>query len=140
MRYAIVSDGIVADVVEWDGATPWTPPDGTTLQQLGDSPAGSGWTFDGSAFAPPEPVVSPPRPLTPREFMDRFTDDELDGIQLAVLNGEGMVQIVAMRAQRRLFTQLEVRLDHPDTLTLLGALSQVGLLAAERIPQILEPA
>ena len=72
--------------------------------------------------------------------MDRFTDDELDGIQLAVLNGEGMVQIVAMRAQRRLFTQLEVRLDHPDTLTLLGALSQVGLLAAERIPQILEPA
>ena len=140
MQYAIIRDGIVENVAEWDGESPWTPPDGTTLQSLEGSTAGPGWSFDGSAFVPPEPVVSPPRPLTPREFMDRFTDDELDGIQLAVLNGEGMVQIVAMRAQRRLFTQLEVLIEHPDTLTLVGALVQVGLLASERAPQILEAA
>ena len=140
MQYAIIRDGIVENVAEWDGESTWMPPDGTTLQSLEGSTAGPGWTFDGSAFSPPEPIASPPRPLTPREFMDRFTDDELDGIQLAVLNGEGMVQIVAMRAQRRLFTQLEVLIEHPDTLTLVGALVQVGLLASERAPQILEAA
>lgn len=139
MKYAIIRGGVVENVVEWDGESPWTPPDGTTLELLGDSPAGPGWTFNGNTFTPPVVIPSPIK-LTPREFMDRFTEEELDAIQLAVLNGQGMVQIVAIRAQRRLFTQLEVLIEHPDTLTLVGALVQVGLLASERAPQILEAA
>lgn len=33
-RYAIISDGIVSNVIVWDGVTEWQPPDGTTLVEL----------------------------------------------------------------------------------------------------------
>lgn len=33
MRYVVVRDGIVENVILWDGEADWTPPEGTTAVQ-----------------------------------------------------------------------------------------------------------
>lgn len=56
MKYAIIRDTLVENVVLWDGETEWQPPEGTTIVELGDTIAGPGFTYDGTTFtAPPEP-------------------------------------------------------------------------------------
>ena len=58
MRYAIVDDAtkVVQNVIVWDGVTPFTPPDGTTLVNVDNIPCGPGWIEqpDGSFIPPPE--------------------------------------------------------------------------------------
>ncbi|WP_082716456.1 hypothetical protein [Burkholderia sp. BDU5] len=54
--YAIVENGVVTNVVVWDGNTEsWQPPEGTTANVLPpDSPVGVGWTTaDGANYMPP---------------------------------------------------------------------------------------
>ena len=57
MRYAIVDNAtkVVQNVIIWDGVTPFTPPDGTTLVNVDGILCGTGWIQqpDGS-FLPPE--------------------------------------------------------------------------------------
>lgn len=59
-RYAVSVNGVVADVVLWDGVSPWTPPEGSTVTLLpDDSPVFPGYTFDGTNFtAPPVAPVA----------------------------------------------------------------------------------
>ena len=33
MRYVIVEDGVVVNVILWDGVSDWTPPEGCTAVQ-----------------------------------------------------------------------------------------------------------
>lgn len=33
MRYVIIRDGVVENVIIWDGVTPYTPPEGCELRQ-----------------------------------------------------------------------------------------------------------
>ena len=58
MRYAIVDDltKIVLNLISWDGVTPFTPPDGTSLVNVTDVPCNIGWIEqpDGSFAPPPE--------------------------------------------------------------------------------------
>jgi hypothetical protein len=52
--YALVENGSVANVVLWDGAPGWLPPDGSTAVKLDDGSSVSiGWTYDGASFAAP---------------------------------------------------------------------------------------
>lgn len=37
MRYAIIINGVVHNLIAWDGAAPWEPPAGSLLVHLGDS-------------------------------------------------------------------------------------------------------
>ncbi|CAB3720242.1 hypothetical protein LMG22037_04702 [Paraburkholderia phenoliruptrix] len=55
--YAIVENGVVSNVILWDGQTEWTPPPGSTVMKLADGiECGPGYTFDGTNFiAPPAP-------------------------------------------------------------------------------------
>ena len=57
MRYAIVDNAtkVVQNVIIWDGVTPFTPPDGTTLVNVDGILCGPDWIQqpDGS-FLPPE--------------------------------------------------------------------------------------
>lgn len=56
MRYAHVINDQVANVSLWDGVTPWTPGDGSTLHQLeDDSPVGPGWQLVDGDWVAPEP-------------------------------------------------------------------------------------
>ena len=46
-EYAIVADGVVVNLIIWDGVSPWTPPDGTTLVAIqADEWVDMGATFD----------------------------------------------------------------------------------------------
>ncbi|PXX15857.1 hypothetical protein C7399_109192 [Paraburkholderia tropica] len=61
MSYAIIENGAVVNIVEWDGTTNWQPPEGTTVVQI---PAGSyvgiGSTYvDGTFGDPPQPPAVP---------------------------------------------------------------------------------
>lgn len=53
--FAVVdSDGIIINMVVWDGESEWAPPEGTTAIDAGESGCGIGWTYkDGVFTAPP---------------------------------------------------------------------------------------
>lgn len=56
--YAIVENGVVTNVIEWDGETEWVPDAGVAV--LTDGTVGIGWSYAGSKFtAPPVPEPSP---------------------------------------------------------------------------------
>ncbi len=59
-RYAIVRDGIVENVVLWDGdAEKWAPPKGAAAYAAPDDAVSRGWTYaDGAFVPPPAPVPS----------------------------------------------------------------------------------
>jgi hypothetical protein len=57
--YAIVEDGVVANVVVWDGESPYTP-DGELILIDGLTPQpGIGWDYDGTKFADNRPEPEP---------------------------------------------------------------------------------
>ncbi|WP_312387869.1 tail fiber assembly protein, partial [Atlantibacter hermannii] len=54
--YAVVKDGIVINIVVWDGETKWQPDEGYAVKT--DGSVGIGWLYDGETFTPP-PVAPP---------------------------------------------------------------------------------
>lgn len=76
MRYALIKDGIVENVCEWDGNTAtWSPPAGVTAVLASDA-CGPGWTYDGSSFSPP---AAPAKVFngTTLDFLRLFTPTEV---------------------------------------------------------------
>ncbi|OXI67380.1 hypothetical protein CFB81_22220 [Burkholderia sp. AU28863] len=58
-NYAVVENGLVTNLVAWDGETEWTPPEGSTVVQVETGAFVSiGYTYDGKAFAEPEATGS----------------------------------------------------------------------------------
>ncbi|EJT7453870.1 tail fiber assembly protein, partial [Escherichia coli] len=57
--YAVVnSDGLIINIVVWDGVTEWEPPEGTHAVRCGDNLCGIGGTYKEGVFnVPPEPEV-----------------------------------------------------------------------------------
>ncbi|MGQ7907216.1 hypothetical protein [Burkholderia sp. BC1] len=53
-NYAVVKDGIVINVIVWDGdEQSWQPPTGASAAEVPDEQAVSiGWRYDGSVFRP----------------------------------------------------------------------------------------
>lgn len=61
MRWAVVQDGTVVNVIEWDGIKPYQAAHGTTLVQHDE--VGIGWTYEnGELVAPIIEVVNNPDP------------------------------------------------------------------------------
>lgn len=54
-NYAIVADGVVENIVVWNGDTSvWQPPEGSIAVRLSPTDAISiGYTYDGTKFSPP---------------------------------------------------------------------------------------
>lgn len=46
-------DGLIVNAIVWDGEADYTPPDGLSLVERGESEAWIGWTYDGETFTPP---------------------------------------------------------------------------------------
>lgn len=67
-KHVIVRNGIIENVVEWDGGPAWSPPVGTVAHAF-ESAVGIGWPWnDGEPVDPNPPVpVEPPAPLTPEQ-------------------------------------------------------------------------
>ncbi|HGG0598098.1 hypothetical protein M8T05_11230 [Enterobacter roggenkampii] len=49
--YAVVENGIVINVVIWDGESGWVPEEGYVVKA--DDSVGIGWVYDGKGFTPP---------------------------------------------------------------------------------------
>ncbi|EHK66008.1 hypothetical protein [Achromobacter arsenitoxydans] len=59
-KYALVKDGVVANVVVWDGnEATWQAPAGH-IAVIADEFVSIGWGFDGQKFSAPGPEISPP--------------------------------------------------------------------------------
>jgi hypothetical protein len=57
MKYAVVDlTGLVVNTIEWDGITPWAPPEEHIAVPLLEG--GTGWMFANGQFIPP-PEPSP---------------------------------------------------------------------------------
>ena len=53
-NYAVIEDGVVVNVILWDGVAAYTPEEGQTLQPIGDSGAWIGWKYNSkTAFEAP---------------------------------------------------------------------------------------
>lgn len=60
MRYAMIRNGLVENIVEWDGVSDWSPGDDYTVIDCPPQ-VGPGWSHDDDGFyAPPEPPVENP--------------------------------------------------------------------------------
>lgn len=70
MNYAMVKDGVVVNVIDWDGVTPYMPPEGCALYPW-EGPVNIGWEWvDGAPVdptPPPPPVVPVVDPAKPAE-------------------------------------------------------------------------
>jgi hypothetical protein len=60
-RYAIVdSNNVVNNIIIWDEASQWSPPEGMKMVKAEHVLCDIGWTHDGESFiAPPEAPVEP---------------------------------------------------------------------------------
>lgn len=72
-KHAVINDqGIVENIVLWDGVAEWHPPQGCVLILVDDIECGIGWAHENGEFrrppppAPPEPetVTQPDTPTT----------------------------------------------------------------------------
>jgi hypothetical protein len=57
--WALIKDGVIDNVIVWDGQTQWTPPEGYTVVNItGINPSPSiGWAYaDGQFIAPIESI------------------------------------------------------------------------------------
>jgi hypothetical protein len=61
MTYAMVRDGVVVNVIDWDGVTPYTPPEGCELHAW-EGPVSIGWTWVDGAPVDPNPLPEPAEP------------------------------------------------------------------------------
>jgi len=58
-RYAIIdSNGVVDNIILWDEAAQWSPPEGMTMVKVEDIQCGIGWTYANDVFTDPTPVVT----------------------------------------------------------------------------------
>lgn len=96
MRFALISNGVVTDVVEGQAPPSWL--------SCGDQ-VGPGFVFDGQAFAPPPPVAADPRLwwVYPGPFKDRLGMDAL----AIYASSHGACKAVAGMLEGRLYIDLK---------------------------------
>lgn len=125
MAYAVISGGIVINVVEADAD--FAAAHG--LVALTQS-AGIGWQYAGGVFTAPEAPPAEPPTLSVKQFRDLFTGDELAAIAASDIAGVRLLLL-------KLTTRSDVPMGHPDVIGGLAYLVSVGLLTEERKASIL---
>lgn len=81
--FAVIdSNGVVINVVNWDGTTKWYAGDGNTTQDItGLKDVGIGSTWDGVKFTPPPVVVEAPTPIDLQEERIMFLEKDVQKIK-----------------------------------------------------------
>jgi hypothetical protein len=84
-RYAIVKNGVVENVVVWDGGAGWSPPKDRVAERVGDD-VGPGYRWDGEAWVAPAPPAPP--------VVDAGLDAKLTALEarIAALESAGEVK------------------------------------------------
>lgn len=53
-RMAMIENGVVVNIAEWDGVSTWQPGSQFTLVDITGTLVDIGWTYDGSTFTAAE--------------------------------------------------------------------------------------
>jgi len=69
MRYAIVQGSAIINIVDWDGTSSWSPPEGTQAIVAPDA-CDTTWTYLNGTFTPPPPP--PPGPASAGEVFANY--------------------------------------------------------------------
>jgi hypothetical protein len=79
MRYVLVRNNIVENVIEWSGGSEWSPPVGVIAIQS-NVMCGIGWSWNNGAPVDPNPapIFVPPTPI------DLSNSDNLDRVLRAI--------------------------------------------------------
>lgn len=125
-RFAQLVDNTVSLVIESE-----TDPDGINGEWIACGDAGPGWTYDGSTFAPPAPVVLP-KIISKVQYLKRFTQAERIAIREAAKTSAVVNDYVQL-----LDAASDVDLADPDTVAGVQQLESAGLLAAGRAAEVL---
>jgi hypothetical protein len=77
-QYAAISSGFVVNIIEWDGAAAYDPPDGLTHDLIPDGDAVAiGYTWTNGVFTAP-PIIAPTENYIAKvNFYSLFTANEL---------------------------------------------------------------
>jgi len=63
MKYALVSNNQIVNIIEWDGDTKtWQPPENLTVHKL-EGPISIGWLWNNGNPVDPNPPAPPPEPV-----------------------------------------------------------------------------
>lgn len=110
-------------------------PEHLLLEQVGDE--NIGWTYEGTNFYPPAEVTAVAYTrLTKLAFINRFTDAEAIGIDLASI-GATVPAATLRRALKRIDTAQYIDLNDTDLNNGIRMLEAAGLLAEGRATEIL---
>lgn len=136
MRYALVSPGGVAVTILEGHPDDWPDlRDAGVLLQVDDA-ARPGWVLlDGT---PAPPAAQQRRVLTPLEFRRRFTAAEQLAITLAASRGLERDDATLQVWLDNLSAARDVDLENPELAAGLALLVGLGLLASERVPELLD--
>ncbi|MFL9904285.1 hypothetical protein PQR71_40210 [Paraburkholderia fungorum] len=77
-NYALVNNGTVVNVIEWDGASPYMPPSGDTVVPLPGN-SGIGWTYASGTFSAPTPAAP--------SIADQYAQVLASGVVVACASG-----------------------------------------------------
>ncbi len=146
MRYALIRDGIVENIILWDGEAPLDLPE--DVSAIDTEEAGVGWTWNSEdGFAPPAVSTGPVR-ITKADFQRLLTPQERYGINalrkqiatLAVADYADPANALLVAAEDVLLAFEQpaefIELDHPDTYAGLMLFSYLGILTEARVNEI----
>jgi len=82
MKYALVSNNQIVNIIEWDGDTKtWQQPENLTVHKFEGGPISIGWLWNDGNPVDPNPPAPPPEPvqITPEQKLaaSGLTVDEL---------------------------------------------------------------
>jgi hypothetical protein len=125
-NYAIISGGYITNTIVWDGTSPYTPPEGSTVMLLATALA------DGYEYAPVPPPV---RRVwdSAGDFWAEFTPQEQASISVSAVP-----EIAALRSFVYMWRG-EVWSDSPRVQGGITALIAANLLTTQRAQAILSP-
>lgn len=127
MRYGIISEGVVVQLIEsatYEPSSPWvTIPDNVQ----------AGWTFDGTNYAEPTPTPVPPRTRLSRlEFRNKFTQAEKQSLYAAKASNVDVEIFLDDLASAEY-----VELTDPATIAAVQSLEAGGIVGSGRGDEIL---
>lgn len=124
--YAVIEENLIVNTVLWDGVTPWSQPDGSTVMLLSDALAA------GIQYAPtPPPVRRVWRSAA--DFWAAFTDAE----RLAVAGcSDPQIKMLALTLG---YWDSELHSDNPTLQAGMEALVATGLITRARANELLNP-
>jgi hypothetical protein len=104
MRHAIVRNGIIENVVEWDGESSWSPPEGTQLHQAPNGLLSIGWQWNNGSPIDPAPLAEAPgvpQEVSSGQIIKALAElGWLDAVDAAVAQAGPLEQRLWARASR----------------------------------------